>query len=97
MRICKYCGKKIHATSKRPSMLQAGVAKYVPQCRVGECIITQFHKSLFDCHVKGRPSIVEACHTPELVSRVVANRLVYVNNVNPTKVLRGFSVTPVAP
>lgn len=71
--------------------------KYIPQCRIGESIIKQFHRSLYDCHVGNYLSPKEAWYDDVKLKKVIKNRLIYKNEVDPSKVLAGFNISKVAP
>lgn len=63
----------------------------------GLSTIRQFHRSLWKDKVKGHKSVYEAWHEDELLKKVIANRLIYVDNVDPSKVLNGFNISKIAP
>ena len=71
--------------------------KYVNQCRIGESILLNFHRSLYDCRVHGYTSPLEAWNDDAKLKKVIANRLIYVNDVDPSKILRGFNVSKICP
>lgn len=70
---------------------------YKPTCRLGMSIVSHFHKSVYDCKVGKAKSVRGAWEDDEALKRVIANRLVYQNVVNPSKVLKGFNVCKEAP
>lgn len=70
---------------------------YVPQCRLGESVIKQFHKSIYDCRVKGAVSPKEGWCDDNKLKKVIKNRLIYVNNVDPSKILSGFNISKICP
>lgn len=72
-------------------------ANYVPQARIGESIIKQYHRSLYDCHKDGCLSPIAGWYNDDIIKAVIKNRLIYVNNVDPSKILRGFSVSKLCP
>lgn len=63
----------------------------------GISIVRQFHKSIWNCNVKGYISPYEAWYDDSLLKKVIANRLIYIDNLNPSNVLRGFNVSKIAP
>ena len=71
--------------------------KYTPQCRIGESIIKQFHKSIFECRWKNHISPLEAWYDDNMLKKVIRNRLIYINNVDPSKILRGFNISKICP
>lgn len=70
---------------------------YRPNCRFAMSIVSNFHKSIYDCHVGSYPSPRQAWDDDDLLKKVISNRLIYQNTVNPSKVLAGFNVSKVAP
>lgn len=70
---------------------------YVPQCRIGESLISNYHRSIYNCRVKHYSSPVEAWNDDTKLKKVIQNRLIYVNNVDPSKILRGFNVSKICP
>ena len=70
---------------------------YKPTCRLGMSIVSNFHRSVYDCRVGRCRSVKEAWEDNVSLKRVIANRLVYQNTVNPSKVLKGFNVCKKAP
>lgn len=70
--------------------------KYKPNAKLGYSIIKNFHKSLYDVKV-GKVSVREAWEDDELLKKVIENRLIYKNDVDPSKVLSGFNISKVCP
>lgn len=70
---------------------------YVPHCRIGESIIKQFHRSIYDAHVGNYASPKEGWYDDKKLKRVIANRLIYKNDVDPSKVLAGFNISKECP
>ena len=62
----------------------------------GVSVINQYHKSIYDANTHGCISPRAAWGKDELLKKVIANRLIYINNVDPSKVLKGFSIAKVA-
>lgn len=60
-------------------------------------LIQHFHKSIFQATKKGKLSPLEAWNDKNLIKKSALNRLKYVGRCTPTDVLRGFSVTRIAP
>lgn len=71
--------------------------EYHPACEIGISLVQQFHRSIFDCHVGKAVSIREAWDDDALLKKVIANRLIYQNDVRPSKVLTGFNISKIAP
>lgn len=70
--------------------------KYSVNCRIGESIIKYYHKSIYDCHKDKLPSPKEAWFDDTLLKRIIKNRLIYVNDVDPSKILSGFNISGTA-
>ncbi len=60
-------------------------------------IIRYFHKSIYTASKANHPSPFEAWQDKSLVLKSALNRLQYVGNCKPSMVVRGFSVTRIAP
>lgn len=71
--------------------------KYVPQCKLGMSIVKNFHKSIYDAKVGKGVSPKEAWYDDAKLKKVIANRLIYKNDVDPSKVLQGFNISKIAP
>jgi hypothetical protein len=59
--------------------------------------ILQFHKSIWDCHVKNKPSPYEAWNNKKLLIKCIKNRFIYKSNLSTQNILNGFSVCKLAP
>ena len=70
--------------------------KYNRNCRIGESIIKHYHKSIYDCHKDKLFSPKEAWFDDILLKRIIKNRLIYVNDVDPSKILSGFNISGTA-
>ena len=64
--------------------------------RFGDRLINHFHHSIYSAHVKNKPSPYEAWYDDELMMRVIKNRIIYQNHLNPNKILQGFNISKVA-
>lgn len=71
--------------------------KYNSNVRLGFSTIRQFHKSIFDARVGNAPSIKEAWNDDEIIKKVIKNRMIYKNNVDPYKILSGFYISKIVP
>lgn len=71
--------------------------KYVPQCRIGESLIKQFHKSIYECKRQNCVSPITGWYDDTKLKKVIKNRLIYINNVDPSKILRGFNISKICP
>lgn len=70
---------------------------YKPKARLGESAINHFHKSIFDCHVGNYVNPKAAWYDDNLLKKVILNRLIYINDIDPFKVLRGFNISKICP
>lgn len=70
---------------------------YHHNCRLSTSLIKQYHRSFYDCHVKNCVSVREAWDDDELLKKVITNRLIYKNDVDPNKILAGFSISKTCP
>lgn len=75
----------------------AVIHKYNPYSKIAESTIRHFHKSIYDAHVKGYVSPREAWEDDALLKKVITNRLIYKNDVDPSKILSGFNVSKLCP
>lgn len=66
--------------------------KYIPQARIGCSIINKYHKSIWHAHVNNQLSPIDGWYDDEILKSIIRNRLIYINAIDPSKVLRGFSV-----
>lgn len=65
--------------------------------RVGDRIIQHFHQSIYYAYRKGCISPYEAWYNDDLLRKIIQNRVIYVNTLNPNKILQGFNVSKIAP
>lgn len=79
------------------SLKNCNVDSYNFRNLLGISSIRNFHKSIYDAHVKNKMSPREAWEDDNVLKKIIANRLIYANNVDPSKVLAGFSITKLAP
>ena len=70
---------------------------YMPQCRIAMSAIKQFHKSIYSCHVGNNLSPIEGWYDDNKLKQVIRNRLIYKNNVDPSKILSGFNISKICP
>jgi len=63
--------------------------------REGDRIISHFHHSIWEASVNGKPSPFNAWHDDKLLKKVIENRMIYVNILNPNKILQGFNVAKI--
>lgn len=78
-------------------LIQYDASIYHPNSRLGDSIIQQFHHSIYDSRVGEYASPREAWCNDELLKKVILNRLIYKNNVDPFKVLKGFNISKICP
>lgn len=78
-------------------LCQLSEADYTTRCNIGISLVNQFHKSIWTSHVKNLPSPYDAWNDDLLLKKCIVNRTIYQDDVNPSKVLQGFSVSKIAP
>lgn len=65
--------------------------------RSGDKIINQFHRSIYSSRAEGfKMSPYEAWWNDEIVLEVIKNRMIYINNIYPNKILQGFNIAKIA-
>lgn len=64
--------------------------------REGDRIINHFHESIYKAKHKGSKSPFEAWHDDKLLRKVIKNRIIYINTINPNKILQGFNISKTA-
>lgn len=79
------------------SLCKYETLEYKPTATLGISAINQYHKSIYDATVGDAVSPKEAWENDELLKKVIKNRLIYTNNVDPSKVLRGFNISKICP
>ena len=60
--------------------------------RVGDRLIQHFHHSIWHDHRGGELSPYEAWQDDELLLKIIQNRIIYQNYLNPNKILQGFNI-----
>lgn len=70
---------------------------YNPHCEIGISIVNHFHHSIFDCKVGDHLSVKDAWYDDAKLKKIIANRLIYKNTVDPSKILAGFNISKIAP
>lgn len=65
--------------------------------RLGDSIISNFHRSIYDAHISTKPSPKEAWSNRELLEKCVRNRFIYSSNLSSHSILQGFNVCKIAP
>lgn len=73
------------------------LSSYNPRSRLAESIIRNFHKSIYSAHCGNCLSPLEGWNDDNILKKVILNRLIYVNDVEPSKVLRGLYISKLAP
>jgi hypothetical protein len=86
-RLCKY-----YNDTDIPALKEA-----VRFARLGDHIISNYHRSIYHCRVDGRISPREAWDDDNLLKKCIRNRFIYINHVSPEKILQGFNVNKIAP
>lgn len=91
----KYDDKRMHKDYE--ALCKYNAVKYTPTSQLGNSIIDNFHLSLYDAHVGNYTSPKTAWNNDTLLKKVIANRLIYKNNVDPHKILKGFNISKICP
>ena len=60
-------------------------------------LITNFHKSIWHCHIKNKPSPYEAWYNKDLLKKCIENRFIYKSVLSSQNVLNGFNICKLAP
>lgn len=71
--------------------------EFLPKSKQGFKVIRNFHHSIYHARTNGNVSPYEGWYNDEMLNRVIKNRVIYKNNVDPSRVLDGFNVTKIAP
>ena len=79
------------------SLYSREFTSYNPNCKLGLSIINNFHKSIYHCSCGDNLSPYDAWNDDELLKKVIANRFIYQNDVEPSKVMQGFNISKIAP
>lgn len=91
----EYSEKRLRKDYKH--LCEYDAIKYSPSCRLGDSTIQHFHHSIYDAHVGNCISPYEAWYNDDMLKRVITNRLIYKNEVDPFKILRGFNISKICP
>lgn len=91
----QYSSKRIQKDYNR--LCNYDAMQYNPACKLAMSAINQFHRSIFDAHVGDYPSPKEAWYDDKLLKKVIVNRLIYKNDVDPYKILQGFNISKICP
>ena len=80
------------------SLLKSDVAKFSMNARYGQRVIDKFHKSIWHAHKHNFLSPYDAWQDDSLLNKCIDNRIIYKgSNLDPSKVLYGFSAAKIAP
>lgn len=71
--------------------------KYNPADLSGISLVRHYHPSIYHSHVDNKLSPYDAWQDDKLLKQCIANRLIYQNTVDPSKVLAGFNISKIAP
>lgn len=78
-------------------LCSSDASTYNKNCKFGISIVRHYHRSIYDAHVGNFPSPYEAWNDDTLLNKVITNRLIYKNNVDPSKILAGFNISKICP
>lgn len=70
---------------------------YTPHCRLGESIIRNYHHSIYYAHCGDFLSPYDGWYNDDILKKAILNRLIYINDVDPSKILRGLYISKLAP
>lgn len=70
---------------------------YIAECRLGQSLIKHFHRSIYKCKVRNCVSPYDGWYDDNKLKQVIRNRLIYKNNVDPSKILAGFNMSKICP
>lgn len=73
------------------------IPKYNCHAKLGLSSIRHFHKSIYNARVGTNPSIKQAWNDDSILKKVIYNRMIYKNDVDPSKILAGFYISKVVP
>ena len=73
------------------------LSEYKPKCRIGESIIKHYHHSIYHCSVNNLTSPYDGWYDDKKLMKVIRNRLIYKNDVEPSKILAGFNISKICP
>ena len=79
------------------SLRSCHYSTYKPNAKLGISVIKNFHRSMYDCRVGNSKSVKEAWENDDLLKKVIENRLIYKNYVDPSKILSGFNISKICP
>lgn len=84
--------------SSYQSLCKADCDKFTVNSRIGLRVVDAYHTSIWFSNRKGFPSPYEAWCDNNLLKKCIENRLTYIgSNLDPSKVLYGFSAAKIAP
>ena len=80
------------------SLCDTDVTKLNPRSSIGNVIIKNYHKSLYDVRV-GKVSTRQAWYDDGLLKKVILNRHIYLDadKQTPSRILQGFNISKIAP
>jgi hypothetical protein len=94
-----YSDKELENTYKLLIKYKIPITRYIKKMGrpgIGDKIIHHFHPSIYHARLKDSLSPYEAWHNDELLLKCIKNRFIYVNKVNPRKILQGFNISKIA-
>jgi len=65
--------------------------------KLGYSIINNFHKSIYSCSIKNKPSPLNAWNDKKLLEKCVRNRFIYKSILSSQNIADGFNVCKIAP
>lgn len=70
---------------------------YNSHAKLGMSTIRHFHKSIYDARVGTSVSLKEAWSNDDILRKVIKNRMIYQNDIDPSKILSGFYISKIVP
>ena len=89
----KYADEKLHKSYSRLRNCEY----FIKNGKIGERIIRHFHPSILHSHRAGSHSPYDGYMNDSLLEKVIKNRFIYKNNLEPSRILEGFNISKVAP
>lgn len=91
-----YADKKL--LKSYDSLCKSDINKFSNKARYGEMLIKHFHPSIYHANKRNKLSPFNAWNNDILLKECISNRIIYKGcDLDPSKILSGFSVTQIAP
>ena len=70
---------------------------YNSRVKLGMSSIRHYHRSIYHAQVNKCKSVYDAWYDDKLLMKAIDNRMLYINHVDPSKILAGLYISKVAP